>query len=95
MCRQRSSLLLILILALALTDVLQAATPDYSIEEAVTRAQAQNPDIAIARKKVQAARGGLISGCRAPVARSLDHALRDVIPPRPSHRSDRPTGGKL
>ena len=60
MCRQRSSLLLILILALALTGVLQAATPDYSIEEAVTRAQAQNPDIAIARKKVQAARGGLI-----------------------------------
>src|SRR4030081_865721 len=60
MCRQRSSLLLILILALALTGALQAAMPDYSIEEAVTRAQAQNPDIAIARKKVQAARGGLI-----------------------------------
>src|SRR3982074_2359941 len=60
MCRQRSSLLLILILTLALTGALQAATPDYSIEEAVTRAQAQNPDIAIARKKVQAARGSLI-----------------------------------
>src|ERR1700716_669969 len=60
MCRQRSSLLLILILALALTGVLQAAMPDYSIEEAAPRAQAQNPDIAIARKKVQAARGSLI-----------------------------------
>src|SRR4030081_3343626 len=59
MCRQRSSLLLILILALALTGALQAAMPDYSIEETVTRAQAQNPDIAIARKKAQAARGSL------------------------------------
>src|SRR5260370_21422156 len=32
----------------------------YAIEEAVGLAQAQNPDIAIARKKVQAARGGFI-----------------------------------
>ena len=34
--------------------------PTYTIEEAVAIAQAQNPEIAIARKKVQAARGGLI-----------------------------------
>jgi len=32
----------------------------YTIEEAVALAQAQNPEIAIARKKVQAARGGWI-----------------------------------
>ena len=32
--------------------------PTYTIEEAVAIAQAQNPEIAIARKKVQAARGG-------------------------------------
>jgi outer membrane protein len=34
--------------------------PTYTIEEAVALAQAQNPEIAIARKKVQAARGGFI-----------------------------------
>src|SRR6059036_3764547 len=34
--------------------------PTYTIGEAVALAQAQNPDIAIARKKVQAARGGFI-----------------------------------
>jgi outer membrane protein len=32
--------------------------PTYTIEQAVAIAQAQNPEIAIARKKVQAARGG-------------------------------------
>jgi outer membrane protein len=36
------------------------SAPTYTIEEAVTIAQAQNPEIAIARKKVQAARGGFI-----------------------------------
>ena len=36
------------------------SAPTYTIEEAVAIAQAQNPEIAIARKKVQAARGGLI-----------------------------------
>lgn len=45
---------------LMLSASLQAATPSYSVEEAVALAQAQNPEIAIARKKVQAARGGLI-----------------------------------
>jgi len=34
--------------------------PTYTINEAIALAQAQNPDIAIARKKVQAARGGFI-----------------------------------
>ena len=36
------------------------ATPTYTIEQAVAIAQAQNPEIAIARKTMQAARGGLI-----------------------------------
>src|SRR5437660_11695511 len=44
----------------ALPVPLPAATPTYSSEEAVALAQAQNPEIAIARKQVQAARGGLI-----------------------------------
>jgi outer membrane protein TolC len=38
----------------------RAAVPSYTIEEAVALAQAQNPEIAIARKKVFAARGGFI-----------------------------------
>jgi outer membrane protein len=37
-----------------------ATPPTYSIEEAVAFAQAHNPDIAIARKKVQGARGGWV-----------------------------------
>src|SRR5438105_14405826 len=37
-----------------------AAASTYTIEEAVALARAQNPEIAIARKQVQAARGGLI-----------------------------------
>src|SRR6185436_18534390 len=48
------------ILLLALAGKLEAGAPEYGVEEAVTLAQAQNADIAIARKKVQAARGGLI-----------------------------------
>ena len=50
--------------ALALTFELpvssQAAVPTYTIEQAVAVAQTQNPEIAIARKKVQGARGGWI-----------------------------------
>jgi outer membrane protein len=50
--------------ALALTFELpfasQAAVPTYTVEEAVALAQAQNPEIAIARKKVQGARGGWV-----------------------------------
>src|SRR5437667_1027099 len=36
------------------------APPSYDVEQAVALAQAQNPDIAIARKKIIGARGGLI-----------------------------------
>jgi outer membrane protein TolC len=36
-----------------------AAAPSYQLEQAVALAQAQNPEIAIARKKVEAARGGI------------------------------------
>jgi outer membrane protein TolC len=44
----------------ASTGVLQAAAPNYTIEQAVALAQTQNPDIAVARQKLKAARGGLI-----------------------------------
>ncbi|HEY4282573.1 MAG TPA: TolC family protein [Chthoniobacterales bacterium] len=50
--------LLFLVLAV---EVLPAAPDSYSVEEAVADADAHNPDVAIARKKVEAARGGLIT----------------------------------
>src|SRR5204863_1526606 len=49
-----------LFITFGLPAPLQAAIPTYTMEEAVALAQAQNPEIAIARKKVQAARGGFI-----------------------------------
>ena len=53
----RLALLLFLFLR---PDISRAALPSYSLEEAVALARQQNPDIAIARKKVEAARGGVI-----------------------------------
>jgi outer membrane protein len=49
-----------LLLIFGLPAPLQAAVPSYTVEGAVALAQAQNPDIAIARKKVQGARGGWV-----------------------------------
>src|SRR5438477_705838 len=40
--------------------LLQGGVPAYDVEQAVALAQAQNPEIAIARKKLEAAHGGLI-----------------------------------
>jgi len=50
----------ILIAALSVLSRVFSAVPTYTIDQAVALAQAQNPDIAIARKKVIGARGGLI-----------------------------------
>src|SRR5438105_254590 len=49
-----------LLLIFGLPAPLQAAVPTYTVEEAVALAQAQNPEIAIAHKKVQGARGGWV-----------------------------------
>jgi hypothetical protein len=49
-----------LLIIFALPAPLQGAVPTYTIEQAVAIAQAQNPEIAIARKKFQGARGGWI-----------------------------------
>lgn len=46
--------------AVAVTTAVRAGGPSYGIEEGVTLADQQNPEIVIARKKVEAARGGLI-----------------------------------
>jgi outer membrane protein len=50
----------LILLVLALTGSHATAAPTYTIEEAVALAQAQNPEITIARKKLQAAGGGLM-----------------------------------
>ena len=41
-------------------DIGRAASPTYSLDQAVALARQQNPDIAIARKKLEAARGGIV-----------------------------------
>jgi len=48
-------------IAFVLATPLQAAAPIYNIEQAVALAEVQNPDVAIARKKIEAAHGDLIS----------------------------------
>ncbi|HEY2102399.1 MAG TPA: TolC family protein [Chthoniobacterales bacterium] len=50
----------VLLIALSLARPTPATGATYTIEGAVAVAQAQNPEIAIARKKLQAARGGMI-----------------------------------
>ena len=45
---------------LGLTGLVQAGGPTYTVDQAVAVAQAQNPEIAIARKKMEAAHGGLV-----------------------------------
>jgi outer membrane protein len=49
----------ILFFAIAALRHADGAIPAYDVEEAVSVAQARNPDLIIARKKVQAARGGV------------------------------------
>jgi outer membrane protein TolC len=48
------------VLASAFTLTALAGTPTYDLDQAVALADAQNPEIVIARKKVQAAKGGVI-----------------------------------
>ena len=50
----------ILIAALVISSQGLSAVPAYTIEQAVAVAEEHNPDILIARKKVQGARGGVI-----------------------------------
>src|SRR5438270_12753362 len=52
--------LLSALLAIGLFNHAQAEPPSYEIEQGVAVADAQNPEIVIARKKVEAARGGLM-----------------------------------
>jgi outer membrane protein len=54
------SALLAMVTATAISIPVWAGTPSYGIEQGVALADSQNPEIVIARKKVEAARGGLI-----------------------------------
>src|SRR6266700_349130 len=49
-----------MLIAAVLSVSAHAAVPNYTIDQAVALAQTQNPEIAIARKKVQGARGSWI-----------------------------------
>jgi outer membrane protein TolC len=40
--------------------ILRAASPTYDVDQAVALAQTQNPDVAVAQKKLEAARGAII-----------------------------------
>src|SRR5438874_4897392 len=51
---------IVALLAIGLWAGARAEPPSYEIEQGVALADAQNPEIIIARKKVEAARGGLI-----------------------------------
>src|SRR4029077_21116347 len=48
------------LLAVGLRDQARAELPSYEIEQGVALADAQNPEIIIARKKLEGAHGGLI-----------------------------------
>src|SRR5712692_2637110 len=56
--RLRPSLVLLLLTSLCAQA--RCETPSYTVEQGVALAEAQNPEIIIARKKIEAARGGLI-----------------------------------
>lgn len=55
-----TSILLVNSVAPGFSGNARAETPSYAIEQGVALADSQNPEIIIARKKVEAARGGLI-----------------------------------
>lgn len=61
---------IILLLLIGLTNHVCCEIPTYTVEQGVALAAEQNPEIIIARKKVEAARGGLI-GARSGYLPSL------------------------
>src|SRR5260370_36636079 len=61
---------IILLFLIGLTTHVRCEIPTYTVEQGVALAAEQNPEIIIARKKVEAARGGLI-GARSGYLPSL------------------------
>src|ERR1043166_6901345 len=57
---RRLSILLAVLLPLALSMNARSEVPSYEIEQGVALADSQNPEVVIARKKLEAAHGGLI-----------------------------------
>ena len=60
MCSKFAGISILIAAVLFVSSNAVRAAPLYTIEQAVAVAQEQNPDILIARKKVQAARGSWI-----------------------------------
>ncbi len=58
--KHQIAILVVALLAIGLYRNARAELPSYEIEQGVALADAQNPEIIIARKKMEAARGGLI-----------------------------------
>jgi outer membrane protein len=56
----RGMSILAALVATGLCGITRAEPPTYSVDQGVALADSQNPDILIARKKLEAARGGLI-----------------------------------
>lgn len=71
------SALLVTVSATAISMPARAGTPSYGIEEGVTLADAQNPEIVIARKKVEAARGGLLEARSGYLPSVISSGLAD------------------
>jgi outer membrane protein len=59
-CAGRTPVFVVVSLAIGLLANARAELPSYEIEQGVALAEEQNPEIVIARKKLEAARGGLI-----------------------------------
>src|SRR6478752_2551200 len=57
---RRSCRIVILSVASGLGITAAQAGPDYSVDEAVARARKQNPEIVMAAKQLEAARGGVV-----------------------------------
>ena len=71
------SALLVTVTATAISTAARSGTPSYGIEEGVTLADAQNPEIVIARKKVEAARGGLLEARSGYLPSVISSGLAD------------------
>jgi outer membrane protein len=68
---------IILLLLIGLTTQARCEIPTYTVEQGVALAGEQNPEILVARKKVEAARGGLIAARSGYLPSLLSTGLAD------------------
>src|SRR5438309_9932112 len=82
----RSPILLVALLAIGLLANARAQLPSYEIEQGVALADAQNPEIIIARQKVEAARGGLIEARSGYLPSVVTSGIADKRQPQTNTR---------